>query len=162
MRTIINQHVDERLKLAIESGDPDLVYDLRELNLGHHSKYDEFWEGLQEFLDRDFPPVVDERRHGEVEFLPVAVSIKDLIEKVKEVEFAFLKIWAEISTNKILPIFVKIKRKSNNQYFYVIYYASLKRSGCLKMMLLKLQAFSSTIHFTFINLVFSDAHIPFR
>ena len=77
--------VDECLQHAILSGDPDLAFDLRELNEGKHGKYDEFWEGVSQVLERDFPPAAEERRHGDELFLPVAISIQDLKRKVLEV-----------------------------------------------------------------------------
>ena len=40
----VSKETDERLKLALTSGDPSIVYDLRGLNLGRHAKYDDFWD----------------------------------------------------------------------------------------------------------------------
>ena len=67
------------------SGDSDLAFDLRELNQGNHTKYDEFWEGIHQVLQRDFPPAAEERRHGNDLYLPVAISLQDLKRKVLEV-----------------------------------------------------------------------------
>jgi len=40
--------------------DPEMVIDLRELNAGHHTKYDIFWEECQKFLQEDTGLAVDE------------------------------------------------------------------------------------------------------
>ena len=82
----ISKETDERLKLALTSGDPSMVYDLRELNLGSHAKYDDFWDGVHKVLERDFPAASEERRHGNELFLSVAVSTKDLTRKVLELK----------------------------------------------------------------------------
>ena len=81
-----SQAVDERLKMALASGDPNLVVDLREHNSGRREKYTPFWDALHRLLELEYPAAADERRHGSQCYLPVAVSIRDLIEKVKELE----------------------------------------------------------------------------
>ena len=79
----VSKETNERLKLALTSGDPSI----RELNLGRHAKYDDFWDGVHKVLERgDFPAASEERRHGSELFLPVAVSIKDLTRKVLELK----------------------------------------------------------------------------
>ena len=66
----VSKETDERLKLALSSGDPSIVYDLCELNLGRHAKYDDFWDGV---LEGDFPAASEERRHGNELFIPVGL-----------------------------------------------------------------------------------------
>src|SRR3954453_1950355 len=42
--------VDERVRLVLELGDPDIAIDLREHNNGRPGKYDIFWETAAQFL----------------------------------------------------------------------------------------------------------------
>ena len=58
-----------------------MSYDLRELNQWQRSKYDDFWEGIYQVLERDFPAAFEERRDGESVFLPVAVALCE-VEKI--------------------------------------------------------------------------------
>ena len=62
--------------------DENVIFDLREHN-SRPEKYQEFWEGVHDVLNRDFPSAVEERRGTTASFLPVAISVKDLIRKVK-------------------------------------------------------------------------------
>ena len=72
------EDVDKRLvNFILESNDTDLLWDLRKLN-GHPKKTasDPFWQGLQKYID-EFA-AVDERRHSDILYLPVATSIENL------------------------------------------------------------------------------------
>src|SRR5436190_22720757 len=42
--------VDERVRLALELGDPEITIDLREHRGGRSSKYDTFWKAATQFL----------------------------------------------------------------------------------------------------------------
>ncbi|EXX77117.1 hypothetical protein RirG_026770 [Rhizophagus irregularis DAOM 197198w] len=42
--------IDARVVRALHLGDPNIVIDLRELNLGRPEKYNVFWEYCQKFL----------------------------------------------------------------------------------------------------------------
>ena len=79
-----SKKVDARIRLGLMSQDPDFVYDLRELNSGRPEKYGQFWEGLRQILERDFPSAAEDRRQRENVYLPVAVSVRDLIQRVVE------------------------------------------------------------------------------
>ena len=46
----VSKAVQSRLRLALDSGDPDLVYDLRHHNEGHRSQFDAFWEAAKALL----------------------------------------------------------------------------------------------------------------
>ena len=67
----ISNALDIRMAVAINSEDPDLAVDLREMNEGRPEKYEVFWEA-------------QERRHGDVGYMPVGISVPDLIKQVKE------------------------------------------------------------------------------
>ena len=80
-RNNASKEVRARLLLAVTCEDTDVVVDLREHN-GSPEKYSEFWEGVNDVLTRNFPSATEERRQSTASFLPVAVSIKDLVRKV--------------------------------------------------------------------------------
>jgi hypothetical protein len=78
--------VDERVKLALELGDPEIAIDLREHGSGRPSKYDSFWETATQFLAgkaADVVTAVDERRHDTVVHLATAISVNDLLQQIK-------------------------------------------------------------------------------
>ena len=73
--------VDERVAEAIlDTQDP---LDLRKNNGKVESSFDEFWEELQKYLDELVTPV-NERRHGDTMYLPIAISVRDLRERIEE------------------------------------------------------------------------------
>ncbi|GBB97525.1 hypothetical protein RclHR1_00300004 [Rhizophagus clarus] len=78
--------VDERVKLALELGDPDITIDLHEHRSGRSSKYDTFWKIAAQFLAgkaADVVTAVDERRHDIVVHLATAISVNDLLNQIK-------------------------------------------------------------------------------
>ena len=74
--------VDERIRLIIDTQDPNLVDDLRHLNSGRPPKYDLFWDQCNKYLEEVVETPVDERRHGEVTHLAKALSTRDLLNQV--------------------------------------------------------------------------------
>ena len=70
--------VDKRLiNFILESNDTDLLWDLRKLNgRPQNPAFNPFWEELQKYID-EFA-AVDERRHSDILYLPVATSIENL------------------------------------------------------------------------------------
>ena len=77
--------VDERVACAVlHVGDPEVILDLRRANGKPNSTiFDKFWEELQAYFD-ETPLAVDERRHGDVLHMPLAISIRQLQEVVTE------------------------------------------------------------------------------
>ena len=74
--------MEERITQAImELEDPEIILDLRKNNGKVGSSYDDFWEELQHYLDEIITPV-NERRHGNTMYLPIAISIRDLRERI--------------------------------------------------------------------------------
>ena len=71
--------MDERVAKAVLSvGDPDVLIDLRKLNGNPTSThFDDFWAKLSLFLE-EVTPAVDDRRHGEVLHMPIAISVRYL------------------------------------------------------------------------------------
>ena len=72
--------MQERIaKFISTSDDPDILIDLRKTS-GHkeHSNFDEFWDKINELFE-EYQTAIYERRH-----LPFAISIRELIEQVKQ------------------------------------------------------------------------------
>ena len=82
--TALLEKVDESVAVFLaESDDPDLFYDMRKLNgRPMDESLNPFWDEVGKFLDES--SIVDDRRHGEVTYLPLAISISDLIRHIKE------------------------------------------------------------------------------
>ena len=81
-----NEQIRERLHYLIDHHDivdEDIIVDLRRLNSGQPSKFDEFWEYMDKVLNEYSEAAADSRRHG-VATLPVAISIEDLRQRVIE------------------------------------------------------------------------------
>ena len=72
------QQLDIRLNMALETEDPDIIFDLRELNGNKSDKYSVFWATMQRFLNDK--STVDDRRQGKVTYMAVAFSVRDLVE----------------------------------------------------------------------------------
>ncbi|GBC32615.2 hypothetical protein GLOIN_2v1880501 [Rhizophagus irregularis DAOM 181602=DAOM 197198] len=82
----IEAKVDERVRLALELGDPEITIDLREHNDGQPGKYNDFWKITAQFLAgkaADTVTAVDERRHDTVVHLATAISVNDLLHQIK-------------------------------------------------------------------------------
>ena len=73
-----------RLKIALDSQDPDLLYDLHCLNQGRPAKYDLFWEAAKQFLESAALQAVDSKRHGRVCHLATAISARDFLDQVSK------------------------------------------------------------------------------
>src|SRR6266540_4903133 len=78
--------VDERVRLALELGDPDITIDLREHSNGRSNKYDIFWRIANQFLAgkaADAVIAVDECRHDTIVHLVTAISVNDFLHQIK-------------------------------------------------------------------------------
>ena len=79
-----SSEIDRRLELMLDDPDIDLTVDKRELNLGRNPIFEPFWKEVDVLLE-EYGKAVHERRHGpDVAYLPVAISVPDLIKKVKD------------------------------------------------------------------------------
>ena len=59
--TLSEKEVDERLSALFDLEEPDLIYDLRDVNPGNQSNhYGVFWSKAKEFLEEDVGTAVDE------------------------------------------------------------------------------------------------------
>ena len=77
--TLSQAEVDKRVSTFYELEDTDLMYDLRELYAGRHTKFDLFWAKAKEFLEEDIGTAVDDRQ---VVHLAKAVSVRDFRDQV--------------------------------------------------------------------------------
>ena len=86
VNTTNDAKVDERIKLALELGDPEITIDLRDHRSETSNKYDTFWKTAAQFLAgkaADAVTAVDERRHDTVMHLATAISVNDLLYQIK-------------------------------------------------------------------------------
>ena len=76
--------VVRRIQQVLEMEDPDVLPDLRALNLGKKNMFHTFWEECENFLNEDICTAVDDRRHSQIRHLARAISVRNLIEQVKQ------------------------------------------------------------------------------
>ena len=81
---VLGAEIDRCLEVMLTDPDVNLIVDKRELNLGRKSQFEPFWAQLDVLLEA-YGKAADDRRHGpDVTHMPIAISISDLIAKVKE------------------------------------------------------------------------------
>lgn len=74
--------IDERISILLNSDDPDLLLDYRSLNgKDIDTKFGVFFEETGKFFDEQLLQV-NERRHGEELYLPMAISVEDLRDRI--------------------------------------------------------------------------------
>ena len=77
--------IDVHIHQIIELEDPDIIADLRTLNLStSRVKFDRFWSVCEAILNEEVCVAVDDHRHLEVTHLATAISIRDLWERIKQ------------------------------------------------------------------------------
>ena len=70
--TSIEEHVQQKLKFMLDSQDPEVIYDLREINPGRREKYEEFWAEVRALINEKSLAAV---RYG-------TTSVRDLRDQV--------------------------------------------------------------------------------
>ena len=80
----ISKEIKARLDLLLQSGDPENLVDMRELNKGQPVKYDTFFDHVQAFINRNALEAVSERRHDQTTHMAMAISVHDLIGQVSK------------------------------------------------------------------------------
>lgn len=109
------ESIDLRVsKFLLDSDDPKLILDLRKNNGKiEDKKFEPFWAEVKKYLEEK--SVVDDRRHGEISYMPFAISVRDFKEQIL----------ARMPPNSIAPSETWIKlnfypsnpyRKSATQY----------------------------------------------
>ena len=82
-RDKIEENVDKHISFLLESQDTDLLFDLRRNNgKVADPKFDPFWEEIGKYLDEK--SAVHERRHGDTQYMPFAISVEDLRNQIIE------------------------------------------------------------------------------
>ena len=79
-----SKEIQERMRQIIDTQDPDLIADMRQLNEGRPAEFEEFWKEGQAVINQAQLEAVDDRRHGTITHMAVAMSISDFKAKVVE------------------------------------------------------------------------------
>ena len=66
----------------LDSQDPEVVFDLRDVNQGRPQIYEQFWIQVEAFINEKALEAVDSRRHGTVCHFAAAFSVRDLRDQV--------------------------------------------------------------------------------
>ena len=80
--TTIEEHVKQKLKFMLDSQDPEVVYDLRDINPGRPEMYKPFWDEVKALINEKSLAAVDSRRHGTTCHMAFAFSVRDLRDQV--------------------------------------------------------------------------------
>lgn len=76
--------IDERISILLDSDDPNLLLDYRVLNgKDIDTKFGTFFEETGKYFDEQILQV-NERRHGEEMYLPMAISIEELRDRISD------------------------------------------------------------------------------
>ncbi|EXX73995.1 hypothetical protein RirG_055230 [Rhizophagus irregularis DAOM 197198w] len=75
----ICKELEERLQLMLTMEDPSIICDLCQNNGFKGTKFDTFWDEIGAYFNEN-SPAVNDRRHGNVLYMPLAISIRDLRE----------------------------------------------------------------------------------
>jgi hypothetical protein len=82
----IEAKVDERVRFALELGNPDITINLWEHKDKKSSKFNIFWKVAAQFLAgkvADAVTAVDEHRHDTIVYLATAISVNDLLHQIE-------------------------------------------------------------------------------
>ena len=81
-RSTIEYYVSQKLKFMLDSQDPEVVFDMRDVNQGRPQIYEQFWIQVEAFINEKALEAVDSRRHGTVCHFAAAFSVRDLQDQV--------------------------------------------------------------------------------
>ncbi|KAI8484568.1 hypothetical protein Bbelb_376750 [Branchiostoma belcheri] len=79
---ISGKEIRQRLKIMLDAQDVDLIVDMRSRNEGRNEMYAEFWDEATKFIEEMQLATVDDRRHGQVCHMALALSVPDFINQV--------------------------------------------------------------------------------
>ncbi|GBC10931.2 hypothetical protein GLOIN_2v1780244 [Rhizophagus irregularis DAOM 181602=DAOM 197198] len=79
----INKKTHERIKLMLDTQDPDIIIDLCKIINEKGTKFDVFWNEMQDYFNEVMPAVHD-RRYTSTLYMPIAISVKDLVQIIIE------------------------------------------------------------------------------
>ncbi|GES76141.1 hypothetical protein GLOIN_2v1773127 [Rhizophagus clarus] len=78
----ISKEMEERLRRMMLLEDPSIIIDLRINNGFQGSKFDIFWDELNRYFNEHNNTVVNERRTGATLYIPYAISIQELQDRI--------------------------------------------------------------------------------
>ena len=76
--------IDDRIALAFEMEDPDIILDLREHNHGEKIQFDDYFKVAQSYIENNVEMAPDDRRHNTICHLASAISLSDLHREVSQ------------------------------------------------------------------------------
>ena len=86
-RTSAEKAVDQRIASIAEDifelDEPEILVDLRHMKRPKSTIFDKFWEEVKLYLD-EITPACDDRRHGHILHMPIAISVRNLCEFIAE------------------------------------------------------------------------------
>ena len=80
--TSVEENVQQKLQFMLDSQDPEVVHNLRDINRGRTEKYKQFWAEVTALINEKSLAAVDSRRHGTTCHLAFAFSVRDLRDQV--------------------------------------------------------------------------------
>ena len=80
--TATDEQVSKKLKFMLDSQDPEVVYDLRDINHGRPQKFEQFWDEVAALINKMSLAAVDAQRHRTVCHFAFAFSVRDLRDQV--------------------------------------------------------------------------------
>lgn len=93
--------VDQRIRIILELGDPEIVMDLRQNKGFKGTSFDEFWNEMECYFEENLLSV-HERRHSDILYLPSFISVRDLRETIIE-RLEVCRNEFPLSTNCLVP-----------------------------------------------------------
>ena len=86
-RSAAEKTVDKRIAAIAEEifelDEPDILLDVRRMKKPRSTTFDKFWEELDLYLI-ELNPACDDRRHGNVLHMPIAISVRNLCDIIEE------------------------------------------------------------------------------
>ncbi|CAJ0899955.1 5410_t:CDS:2, partial [Entrophospora sp. SA101] len=78
-----SKDIQERMKLMLDTQDPDIMIDLRKTIGERSTKFDIFWDEMEDYFNENSPSV-HERSHTTTLYMPIAMSVNDLLQTILE------------------------------------------------------------------------------
>ncbi|CAG8533354.1 17703_t:CDS:2, partial [Gigaspora rosea] len=75
--------VDQRVRMILELGDPEICIDMCKNNGFKGTKFDKFWNEIDSYFNENLLSV-HERHHSDILYLPSFISVRDLRESIVE------------------------------------------------------------------------------
>ena len=79
--------IDKRVNMLFSLGDVDIICDLRYINPARPTKYEQFQQKTEQYIENIAETAVHERRHEYITHIATATSVPHLLETVKQTSF---------------------------------------------------------------------------